>query len=118
MAHRKWDEETIAQALAPLVAEHGRMPTRTELTNRGLSGLWSAMRRNGGTRVWADRAGELAASLTATGQASGELAEELTPGQILSIEERIRLRAYFLAVEGEPGGPVAHWLRAEREVRA
>ena len=33
-------------------------------------------------------------------------------------EERIRVRAYFLAIEGAPGGPEAHWLRAERELAA
>jgi Protein of unknown function (DUF2934) len=48
------------------------------------------MRRNGGTRVWAARA----------------------------LDEQIRVRAYFLALDGAPGGPEEHWLRAERELAA
>jgi Protein of unknown function (DUF2934) len=89
-ARRKWDEETIARTLGQVVAELGRMPTRTELERRDLSSLWSAMRRNGGTRVWAARA----------------------------LDEQIRVRAYFLALDGAPGGPEEHWLRAERELAA
>ena len=104
MARRKWDEETIAETLAPVVADLGRMPSRSELAARDLAGLWSAMRRNGGARAWAQRIGELDAHAGARGS---------TPP-----EERIRMRAYFLAIEGAPGGPEAHWLRAERELLA
>jgi hypothetical protein len=106
MAHRKWTDETIAATLASVVAELGRMPTRTELAERDLAALWSAMRRNGGTRVWARRAGGLAAATAPADRAA------------LPAEERIRTRAYFLAMEGAPGGPEAHWLRAERELAA
>jgi hypothetical protein len=104
MARRKWDDEAIARTLGPVVGELGRMPSRTELAERDLLALWSAMRRNGGTRVWAQRAGELAGHATVR--------------RPVSIEERIRRRAYFLAIEGAPGGPEAHWLRAERELSA
>jgi len=104
MAHRKWTDERIAATLAPVVADLGRMPSRTELAERDLAALWSAMRRNGGTRLWAQRAGGLAAAPPDRAAAP--------------VEERIRVRAYFLAMEGAPGGPEAHWLRAEREVAA
>ena len=104
MAHRKWTDERIAATLEAVVADLGRMPTRTELAERDLAALWSAMRRNGGTRLWAQRAGGLAAAPPDRAAAP--------------VEERIRVRAYFLAMEGAPGGPEAHWLRAEREVAA
>jgi hypothetical protein len=107
MARRTWDEETIARALGQVVAELGRMPSRTELEARDLSALWSAMRRHGGTRAWAARAGDRAA-------ADGTLAGR----RAAPAEEEIRLRAYFLALDGAPGGPEEHWLRAERELAA
>lgn len=124
MAHRKWTDERIAAALAAVVADLGRMPTRTELAERDLAALWSAMRRNGGTRVWAQRAGGLAAG-TAGATAPGDRAAAPGDRAVASVdrapapaEERIRVRAYFLAIEGAPGGPEAHWLRAERELAA
>jgi hypothetical protein len=118
MAHRKWTDETIAATLAPIVAELGRMPSRTELAERDLAALWSAMRRNGGTRVWAQRAGALAgvAPEEAPGPAQAPVPEEAPAPP--TREERIRLRAYFLAIDGAPGGPEEHWLRAERELAA
>jgi DUF2934 family protein len=107
----KWDETTIAATLGQVVAELGRMPTRTELERLGLSSLWSAMRRHGGTRVWAARA------VAATAEpVAGDLAAAAEPPA--TTEERIRLRAYFLALDGAPGGPQEHWLRAEREIAA
>lgn len=109
MAHRKWTDETIAATLAPIVSELGRMPSRTELAARDLAALWSAMRRNGGTRVWAQRAARLADLAPAEAPAAPAPA---------TLEERIRLRAYFLAMDGAPGGPEDHWLRAEREIAA
>src|SRR4051794_1825801 len=111
MARRKWDEETIGQALGGGIAELGRMPTRAGREERGLSSLWSAMRRNGGTRSRASQATALAAAATRVGMAPPIVVEE-------PVEERIRIRAYFLAMEGAPGGPEAHWLRAERELVA
>jgi DUF2934 family protein len=136
----KWDEKTIAATLGAVVADLGRMPTRTELERRDLSALWSAMRRHGGTRVWAARAGELAAAAepvpgdlaaaaepAAAEPVSAELvaaAEPVPPGLVVAaeppatIEEQIRLRAYFLALDGAPGGPEEHWLQAERELAA
>jgi DUF2934 family protein len=116
MANRKWDDETIAGALRPVVAELGRMPTRTELIDRGLAAVWSAMRRNGGTRVWAVRATEWAGAGPAVAPVAEAPPLEAPPAA--SVEERIRMRAYFLAIEGVPGGPEDHWLRAEREVAA
>jgi len=112
MAHRKWTDERIAATLAPVVADLGRMPSRTELAERDLAALWSAMRRNGGTRLWAQRAGGLVAAAAAD-QAAAPADRAAAPA-----EERIRVRAYILAIEGAPGGPDAHWLRAERELAA
>jgi hypothetical protein len=131
----KWDEKTIAVTLGEVVAELGRMPTRTELERRDLSALWSAMRRHGGTRAWAARAGELAVTakpvpgaLAATAEsppADVAPAAEPVPRDLAvtaeppaTVEEQIRLRAYFLALDGAPGGPEEHWLRAERELAA
>jgi DUF2934 family protein len=117
MARRRWDEETIAQTLGEVVAELGRMPTRTELERRDLSSLWSAMRRNGGTRVWAARADDLAAATVSPATAADPAAT--APAEpTVSREDQIRVRAYFLAIHGAPGGPEEHWLRAERELAA
>ena len=110
MAHRKWTDERIAATLEAVVADLGRMPTRTELAERDLAALWSAMRRNGGTRLWAQRAGGLASGTAAMAVPADRAAAPA--------EERIRVRAYFLAIEGAPGGPEAHWLRAERDLAA
>jgi hypothetical protein len=123
MAHRKWTDERIAAALAAVVADLGRMPSRTELAERDLAALWSAMRRNGGTRLWAQRASGGPGPATARRATPADRAappDHATPPDRAAPppEERIRVRAYFLAMEGAPGGPEAHWLRAERELAA
>jgi hypothetical protein len=49
----------------------------------------------------------------------GDLAAAAAPASSpATVEEQIRLRAYFLALDGAPGGPEEHWLRAERELAA
>jgi hypothetical protein len=129
MAHRKWTDERIAATLDAVVADLGRMPTRTELAERDLAALWSAMRRNGGTRLWAQRASGGPGPATARRATPADRAappDHATPPDRATApdraapppEERIRVRAYFLAMEGAPGGPEAHWLRAERELAA
>ena len=123
MAHRKWTDERIAATLDAVVADVGRMPTRTELAERDLAALWSAMRRNGGTRLWAQRASGGPGPATARRATPADRAappDHATPPDRAAPppEERIRVRAYFLAMEGAPGGPEAHWLRAERELAA
>ena len=124
MARRRWDEETIARTLGEVVAELGRMPSRTELERRDLSSLWSAMRRHGGTRVWAARAGDLAAAVApvaateVTAMEAPATLEDPATAVPTTLEDQIRLRAYFLAMDGSPGGPEEHWLRAERELAA
>ena len=121
MAHRKWTDERIAAALAAVVADLGRMPTRTELAERDLAALWSAMRRNGGTRrVGAARGRPRGRDgwATAPGDRRGGPGGGAVDRAAAPAEERIRVRAYFLAIEGAPGGPEAHWLRAERELAA
>src|SRR4051794_26460295 len=95
---RRWTPETIELELSPIVAELGRMPKRDELTERGLSGLWSAMSRNGGLTVWRER---MSAPATTVAPIS---------------HEEISQRAYFLALEQGGGDPMAHWLSAEREL--
>ena len=123
MAHRKWTDERIAATLDAVVADLGRMPTRTELAERDLAALWSAMRRNGGTRLWAQRASGGPGPATARRATPADRAappDHATPPDRAAPppEERIRVRAYVLAMEGAPGGPEAHWLRAARELAA
>jgi len=96
MSRFTWSETSIAEALAPIVSELGRMPTRTELKARGLAGTWDAMRRRGGIDAWTDR-------LTATGG---------------DPSEAIRERAYFLSLDSPETDPTSHWLQAERELAA
>jgi hypothetical protein len=91
---RRWTEETIVAELAPVAAELGRMPTRAELTARGLGGAWSAMQRRGGPDAFRRR---------------------LEPPRFT--REDVELRAYFIAQE-RGGDPIANWLAAEAELTA
>jgi hypothetical protein len=100
---RRWTEEAITNELEPIVAELGRLPTRRELTERGLGGMASAMQRQGGTAVWRAR---LAAAPTPS-------AEVPAPPS----REAIALRAYFLAQE-RGGDPLRNWLDAEAQLLA
>src|SRR3954449_7086771 len=85
---RRWTTETIHATLEPLVAELGRMPTRTELADRGLSGLTSAMQRHGGVAEWRAR---------------------MTQPRAVP-HEAIATRAYFIALAEQGGDPFVHWL--------
>src|SRR5215470_4695951 len=53
-ARRQWTDETIRVELLPIAEELGRMPKKTELTERGIGGLWAAMGRRGGVDAWRD----------------------------------------------------------------
>ena len=66
------------------------------------------MRRHGGTRVWAARAVAAAAE-----PVPRDLVAPAEPPA--TTEDKIRLRAYFLALDGAPGGPEEHWHPAQRE---
>ena len=80
------------------------MPTRTELADRGLSGLTSAMGRNGGVAVWRERMAQ--------------------PVPAVSLEtiavphEAIAERAYFIALANGGGDPFVNWIVAEQELVA
>jgi len=86
---RRWTDSTISAELDAVANELGHVPSRRELTERGLGGLWSAMQRRGGIDTWRRRV--------------------LAP--------HIERRAYFLSLERD-GDPVDHWLTAERELLA
>jgi hypothetical protein len=103
---RRWTEDAVQAELAVLLAETGRMPTRAELTDRGLRGLWNAMSRLGGVAAWRERMG--------VARRSGIL----VPKFIVPPREQIAVAAYFRYQAGQPGGPVAHWLDAERALTA
>ena len=96
---RRWSETALETELTPIVAELGRMPTRKELTDRGVGGAWSAMQRHGGIDSWRLRlAGEPVAPPAPTAA-------------------DVALRAYYIAQE-RGGDPVANWFAAERELLA
>jgi hypothetical protein len=104
---RRWTPETIQAELAPIVAELGRFPKREELAERGLSGLTTAMTRNGGVAAWREK---FAAAPAETPAAAAEApAFEVT-------HEVIATHAYFLALQQGGADPVATWLAAEREL--
>ena len=92
ITRRRWTDESIEATLAPVVADLGRLPTRKELSERGVSGAWSAMQRHGGIDAWRDRL--------------------LQPRR-----DDIERRAYFIALE-RGGDPVDNWLTAEAELAA
>ena len=79
------------------------MPKKTELTERGIGGLWAAMGRRGGVDSWRE--------VVAAHLAVEPIADTLVP-----LEERIAVAAYFLFQNGHPGGPETHWQTAERQL--
>lgn len=97
---RSWTEESIRNEIAPIVAELGRMPTRRELSDRGLGGAWSAMQRNGGLDAWRKRL-------------DGRLERPVVPPS----RDDIAVHAYYLAQE-HGGDPVENWLAAESRLLA
>jgi hypothetical protein len=109
-ARRQWTDETIRVELLPIAEELGRMPKKTELTERGIGGLWAAMGRRGGVDAWREVvAAHLAGAPVAT--VAEPVAETLVP-----LEEQIAVAAYFLFENGYPGGPETHWQAAERQL--
>jgi hypothetical protein len=51
----RWDDERIEAAIAPLVRQLGRWPTRGEFDRAGLGAARSAVYRHGGSSVWRER---------------------------------------------------------------
>jgi hypothetical protein len=54
---RLWDDERIETAIAPLVKELGRWPTKGEFRRAGLGAALSAVYDHGGSRRWRKRLG-------------------------------------------------------------
>lgn len=54
---RLWDDERIETAIAPLVKELGRWPTKGEFRRAGLGGALSAVYDHGGSARWQKRLG-------------------------------------------------------------
>jgi hypothetical protein len=52
---RLWDDERIEGAIAPLVKELGRWPTKSEFRRAGLGAALSAVYDHGGSRRWQRR---------------------------------------------------------------
>jgi len=91
------------------------MPKKTELTERGIGGLWAAMGRRGGVDSWREVVtAHLAGAPVAeplVEPVAAPIAEALVP-----VEEQIAVAAYFLFQNGHPGGPETHWQVAERQL--
>src|SRR4051794_36100219 len=104
----RWTPETIQATLEPIVAELGRFPKRDELAARGLSGLSSAMGRNGGVAEWRAKFETAQPVAAAAPVEAAPAAPEVT-------REAIAERAYFLALEGGTD-PFVNWITAEREL--
>jgi hypothetical protein len=122
---RRWTDEIIQAELTSLIAELGRMPTRTELTARGMGGLWSALSRRGGIRVWRERMAPLGAVAAPADKGAPKMAvpelavpkvQIVVPKVITPPHEHIAVCAFFLYERGGAGDHVAHWLQAEREL--
>jgi hypothetical protein len=110
-ARRQWTDETIRVELLPIAEELGRMPKKTELTERGIGGLWAAMGRRGGVDAWRE--------VVAAHLAGGAAAEEpafVAAQTAAPTEEQIAVAAYFLYENGHPGDPETHWQTAERQL--
>ena len=96
-SRRQWTDETIRVELLPIAEELGRMPKKTELTERGIGGLWAAMGRRGGVDAWREI---VAAHSPARPDARGR---DGRAGVRQPIEEQIAIAAYFLFQNGHPG---------------
>ena len=103
---RQWNDETIRETLVPIASELGRFPTRSELTERGVGGLWSALGRRGGVDAWRE--------VVATHLAQPAAVEPVAP--VTVDDEHVRVAAYFMFQNGHPGDPNAHWIAAEQEL--
>ena len=90
------------------------MPKKTELTERGIGGLWAAMGRRGGVDSWREI---VAAHLAgAPAPAPAVAVAEPVADTLVSLEEQIAVAAYFLFQNGHPGSPETHWQTAERQL--
>ena len=123
---RRWTEESIRSEIAPIATQLGRMPTRRELTDRGLGGAWSAMQRTGGISQWRESLSVAppAAAPSPESPVAGAPAAAPSPQSLpgpaptaLPSREAIARRAYFIA-EQRGGDPLANWLAAESELIA
>ena len=86
------------------------MPKKTELTERGIGGLWAAMGRRGGVDAWRE--------VVATHLAAGPVPVPTSAAISEASEEHIAIAAYFLFENGHPGDPETHWQTAERQLAA
>ena len=99
------------------------MPKKTELTERGIGGLWAAMGRRGGVDAWREVvAAHLAgAPAPAAEVVDAEVAVAESPAFVAvtePTEEEIAIAAYFLYRNGHPGDPETHWQTAARQLAA
>ena len=111
---RRWTPETIHESLAPIVAELGRFPKPKELAERGLSGLSTAMGRNGGVAEWKARFADPVETPAAEPVVVAVEETVVVDGPVP--HEYIATRAYYLALEHPGADPIALWLAAEREL--
>ena len=112
-SRRQWTDETIREELLPIAEELGRFPRKTELTERGIGGLWAAMGRRGGVDAWR----EVVATHLAAGPVPVPTSETISEA-FGPTEEHIAIAAYFLFENGHPGDPETHWQTAERQLAA
>ena len=90
------------------------MPKPKELADRGLSGLTSAMQRQGGTAAWKER-------MLATETPAAVVVETVETTVVVAETPEvpyghIAVAAYFKSLEVIEADPVAIWLSAEREL--
>src|SRR3954447_14636117 len=112
-SRRQWTDETIRVELLPIAEELGRMPKKTELTERGVGGLWAAMGRRGGVDSWRELVAAHLAGAPAPAEAEPTFVAAPTP-----TEEQIAIAAYFLFRNGHPGNSETHWQDAQRQLAA
>jgi hypothetical protein len=111
-SRRQWTDETIREELLPISEELGRMPKKTELTERGIGALWAAMGRRGGVDAWR----EIVAAHLAAPASEPAITVETTKIVVTVPEEQIAIAAYFMFQNGHPGDPESHWAAAERQL--
>jgi hypothetical protein len=92
---RRWTDDTIESELLAVCAQLGHFPSRAELVDRGLRGLWDAMRHSRGVEGWSDR---------------------IVTGRPATSADQVAARAYELYERGTPGDAMDHWLEAEQQL--
>jgi hypothetical protein len=98
---RRWDDESIAAALRPLIQKYQRMPSAAEMRVAGKNALACAITRRGGFEKWRRyMRASIKPSETTTGLRIQRVAARLLRAQGFRIDEQTTKAPFDLLVDG------------------